>query len=128
MLRIETAHIHIILYFMHAFTVSFPTPQPCCTVLCGGLDFAIISASFALWPVGSASGPVMRLSGLSRVSGSAKWVVWCEFSLGFHSEYVVAYTYITESLLKTVIAFVQVSYFETVQLFSSYCARNYLLL
>jgi hypothetical protein len=67
MLRIEAAHIRIILYFMHAFTVSFPTHQPCCTVLRCGLDFAIISASFALWPVGSASGPVMRLSELSEL-------------------------------------------------------------
>jgi hypothetical protein len=74
MLRIEAAHIHIIFYFMHAFTVSFPTHQPRCTVLCGSLAFAVISASFALWPVCSASGPVIRLSELSefldRQSGS----------------------------------------------------------
>jgi hypothetical protein len=32
------------------------------------------------------------------------WVAWCEFSLGFHSEFIVVYTDITESLLKAVIA------------------------
>jgi hypothetical protein len=70
-LRIEAAHIHIICYFMHAFTVSFPTHQPYCTVLCDSLPFAVISASFALWPVCSASGPVMGLSEfLYRQSGS----------------------------------------------------------
>jgi hypothetical protein len=124
MLRIKAAHIHIILYFMHAVTVYIPhTPTLShCSVWRPGLGYHFLSlCCLACRQCFSFCNETVW------VSGSAKRVVWCELSLGFHSEFVVVYTDITESLWNTVMAVVQASYFEIVQLFCSYWACNYFL-
>jgi hypothetical protein len=58
MLRIAAAHIHIYTV-LHAH--SYPIRQPYHVILRDGLELAIISATCAVWPVGSVSASVMRL-------------------------------------------------------------------